>query len=235
MKIIIDNRETSLYDKIENLKINHYLEKKNLLLGDIHILDDKDNLQIIIERKTIKDLLASLNDGRYNEQAFRLNDCDLDNHKICYMLEGKIHYDDKNVVFGCMSSIVFNKKFSLLTTASIDDTACLITKIATKLIIHSDNNSNTNSNKKYEDVVNISKKSKVTPENIDVILLSNIPSVSNNSAKLIVSKFKSIKRLIEEISKNENALADITYINAKNQTKKLTKPCITNIYKYLLK
>ena len=48
-----------------------YIIYKNLDLGDI-IIEYNDIPLIIIERKTIPDLLASIKDGRYKEQKKRI-------------------------------------------------------------------------------------------------------------------------------------------------------------------
>jgi len=67
LEIIIDNRETSLYnnmierdlDKFEN-KIT--ITKKQLEIGDIHLVFN-DNIYVY-ERKTMNDLMSSIKDGR---------------------------------------------------------------------------------------------------------------------------------------------------------------------------
>lgn len=44
-------------------------------------------LDFIIERKTADDLAASIMDGRYEEQKFRLRNCGINN--VIYLVEGK--------------------------------------------------------------------------------------------------------------------------------------------------
>lgn len=44
-------------------------------------------LDFICERKTADDLAASIIDGRYDEQKFRLKNCDINN--VIYLIEGK--------------------------------------------------------------------------------------------------------------------------------------------------
>ena len=77
MKIIIDNRERELVKLLkafsDNNGFNFVIEVEKLDLGDIIIKDDNDNTKLIIERKTISDLAASIRDGRYKEQSYRLN------------------------------------------------------------------------------------------------------------------------------------------------------------------
>ena len=76
MKIIIDDRERELYEKcysIVNTEGNTtfiQLLRKTLPLGDILITTDEDKDVLLIERKSFPDLLASIKDGRYEEQSY---------------------------------------------------------------------------------------------------------------------------------------------------------------------
>ena len=96
---------------------------ENLHLGDIIICDDKGNEKIIVERKSLADLAASIRDGRYKEQGFRLNQSSLHNHHIYYLIEGDLRYyrpfkglPDKKALLSAMVSINYFKGFSLQRT-----------------------------------------------------------------------------------------------------------------------
>jgi len=147
MLIKIDYRETDLLNKIttflsmkpiENLSI----VSENLPLGDIIICDNAGNEKIIIERKTLQDLAASIRDGRYKEQAFRLNACNMPNHNIIYLVEGNLQYYkpfygkapiDKYALLSSMVSINYYKGFSLFKTNHLDESAEWIIQTAYKL------------------------------------------------------------------------------------------------------
>ena len=52
---------------------NHEIKSERLPLGDIILHDPTQGRDIVIfERKTLSDLAASIRDGRYKEQSFRL-------------------------------------------------------------------------------------------------------------------------------------------------------------------
>ncbi len=68
----------------------HSIKKEQLAIGDIILEDDKGEVIIIFERKTLYDLAASIRDGRYNEQSFRLDKENIHNHNILYIIEGDI-------------------------------------------------------------------------------------------------------------------------------------------------
>ena len=76
MKIIIDKREAKLIEKINELLPLYKFENVELVtdvldLGDILVKNDDEEM-LLVERKTIADLLSSIKDGRYAEQSLRL-------------------------------------------------------------------------------------------------------------------------------------------------------------------
>ena len=93
MKIILDDREQQLYhlvnEKNEILDLKLTIEKKTLPLGDIVFVDDDGKELLIVERKSLSDLVASIKDGRYDEQSYRLiHSSGLYRHHIIYLIEG---------------------------------------------------------------------------------------------------------------------------------------------------
>ena len=146
MRIRIDNREHELLKHIKELIINIPLFKElevlveNLPLGDI-IISNKENDKLYIERKTINDLSASIKDGRYEEQSYRLNGLNHPNHNIIYLIEGDINrvnrFKDnkmeKLTLYSSIFSLNYYKGFSVIRTFSIDETAIFICNTANKL------------------------------------------------------------------------------------------------------
>ena len=84
----------------------------------------------------------------------------------------------------------------------------------------------------YCSVVKKVKKENVTATNIGEIILCQIPGISSVSAVAIMNKFKTIKNLIEEMSRDPNCLNDIVITNAKG-TRKINKTILVNIQKFL--
>ena len=79
------------------------------------------------------------------------------------------------------------------------------------------------------------KKENITAENIDEIMLSQIPGISTTTALAIIQKYASLANLIREIEKDPTTLKDVSYTNAKGQTRKINKTVTSNIVKFLLK
>ena len=145
MLIKIDYREIKLLPLLNGLVKEEDKEKikivsENLPLGDIILCDDQGQEKAIIERKSLADLAASIRDGRYKEQSFRLNQCSLHNHQIYYLIEGDLRYykpykglPDKKALLSAMTSISFFKGFSLFRTMNIEETAEWALQFAFKL------------------------------------------------------------------------------------------------------
>ena len=92
MLIKVDNRETELIRCIKYvLEISPIYKDvqmvvETLPLGDA-ILCKNETEMVIIERKSLRDLAASIKDGRYEEQSYRLNGLPIHNHNIVYLTE----------------------------------------------------------------------------------------------------------------------------------------------------
>lgn len=262
MLIKIDFRETKLIQLcsalIQDDMKNIQLKSDNLPLGDIIICDDTDaehaKEKVIIERKSLNDLAASIRDGRYAEQGYRLNECDMPNHHIYYLIEGDLRYyrpfkglPDKKALLSAMVSISYFKGFSVFRTNNLDETAEWIMHFAQKLqkegpvaLPYYQGGAIQTEQTSYTEVANTKriKKEHITPANIGEIMLSQIPNVSAAAAMAIMRKFSTMKQLIAALQQDVNALNEIT-VETKNATptqknKKLTKPCINNIYQYLI-
>jgi len=146
MLIKVDNREQDLLKQIQNLVLfipafkQLKVETAALPLGDIIIYDDNDE-KLIIERKCLNDLLASIKDGRYEEQSYRLNGLNHPNHNIYYLIEGDVNkanrFKDNNIekltLYSAMFSLNYYKGFSVMRTLSMEETAIFICNTANKL------------------------------------------------------------------------------------------------------
>ena len=146
MIIKIDTRETELLKKCQDLVLNNQkfkdvkLISETLPLGDV-IINDGQNDCIIVERKTLSDLSASIKDGRYEEQSYRLNGLNHHNHNIIYLIEGEMNRFnsfkdriDKQTLYSAMISINYFKGFSVMRSSNLDETAQLCCTMVYKLV-----------------------------------------------------------------------------------------------------
>ena len=143
MKIIIDIREQSLFDIFlskfaENMNNTIQILKQVLPLGDILFVSDDDIPICIIERKTLQDLLASIKDGRYKEQSYRLsNSTEYHKHNIFYLIEGVMSTlrtsQEKTTVYSAMASLQLFKGFSFIRSSSQNETVDLLINMADRI------------------------------------------------------------------------------------------------------
>jgi len=146
MIIKIDTREQELFQKCKtiiesNSKFTDIkLISETLPLGDI-IINDGITDCIIIERKTLSDLAASIKDGRYEEQSYRLNGLEHHNHNIVYLIEGDMYRFntfkeriDKQTLYSAMFSINYFKGFSVMRSTNIEETAMFACNAVYKLV-----------------------------------------------------------------------------------------------------
>jgi ERCC4-type nuclease len=224
---------------------------------------------LIIERKSVSDLLASIKDGRYEEQSYRLNGSEYHNHNIIYLIEGDLNKvnrfksdnaqaSEKLTLYSAMFSLNYYKGFSIFRSFSLGETATIICNMAYKLgkdeskkAFYQNTNNHviqiTNleditiepqietSEKEYVSVIKKVKKENITPENIDEIMLCQIPGISAVTALTIIEKYQTLSNLIKELEINNDCLKDVCSTNTKGQTRKISKTSISNIVKFLLK
>lgn len=147
MIIKIDTRETEIYKRCQTILSSNPKFKdiqfvsETLPLGDIIIHDETEGYDcLIIERKSLTDLGASIKDGRYEEQSYRLNGLEHHNHNIVYLIEGDLERFntfkeriDKQTLYSAIISILYFKGFSVLRTNSLDETAHMCCSMAYKI------------------------------------------------------------------------------------------------------
>ena len=176
--MIIDFREKDIL-KYCNEQLNGRdieIKTENLLLGDILI--DK----LLIERKTINDLAASIVDGRYREQSFRLVKALEEGYKVFYFIEGNMDLYTGSMSKNTLVSTVYsltNKGFQVLLTKNSKETSYFLLQFAEK--IKKDKIKETKQNKCNSNVAVTSNICDTSDMNIESIIDSSNPSVSKES------------------------------------------------------
>jgi len=264
MKIILDERETHLYEHVSKLQSNYpttlSISKKVLLLGDIEIQTDEGITLTLLERKTFPDLLASIKDGRYNEQAYRLrHTSNLHLHNVVYVIEGiqsQLKSHEKKIALGAMVSVLMFKGFSVIRTTTLQDTAEFILTMADKLhrelfeksnqLAYSNRNNTTENilvpsesiekkdptSEEYCEVVKKSKKENLIPENMGQIILTQIPGVSSTIAMSLMAPFHSFREFYDHVKLNPDYITN-SKLESGGKSRKMGKNVIENIQKFL--
>jgi len=227
MQLLIDLREPkTLVQNIISLneasKTKVTIIQKNLDIGDYVFYDEvHEQPLLIIERKSLSDLEASIKDGRYKEQSFRLNEAPTHNHNIIYLLEGAIiNYKELNfrsTLYSTLFSLNYYKGFSVINTLNQTETGIMLMAFASKIMrenkpgFYSNINSNMssatthiqNSDECYIETIKTSKKAHINRENIFQLMLMQIPGISSVSALALANEFKNMESLLKSL-KDEN-------------------------------
>ena len=273
----------------------HTIKKEQLAIGDIILEDDTGDVVIIFERKTLYDLAASIRDGRYNEQSFRLDKENIHNHNIVYIIEGDIErYIEKKgrvskkTLISCMFSLLYYKGFSVFRTNSICETADIIVFFADKYYKttlndktrvsyyagaatatatatatgketkkHNEQSSvspcsvkgkskseddDSDENEKYCAALKSHKEKNeyITPDNINIIMLTCVPGISSKVAIQLMREYKTIQNLLYQLEKTPDMLntfmikTETSGTSPKTTFRKINKTSVENIKKFLM-
>ena len=250
VEICIDNREQSLHKQIQyyldsldifsnqKQKIPINISIKPLSLGDVIIKvisgSESDGVtekeELIIERKSISDLLSSIKDGRYEEQSFRLNGSNVHNHNIMYLVEGNVssntssssHYykqsyksnnNDKFTVYSAIFSLNYYKGFSVIRTFNLEESALYICNCANKL------------RKGIMDKKTAYYVNKITTENIsDSVLENKIEIEFNEESDIMQSNNTNMNTIL-----NNNISSQYTQVIKKVKKENITPDNIGEI------
>jgi ERCC4-type nuclease len=189
MVVIVDNREREIGGKLEEIV---EIEKRQLALGDFII--ESEGHTMIIERKTIDDMSASITDGRYEEQKRRLKEAQ-EGADILYIVEGMEKKSRKGVpystVISAILSCMLKSKFNVMRTKNSEETAKVIKTIHDKMKEYKEGE---------ERKGNIKVKSRsenVSEEDIQVNMLCCIKGINRKIAEKIIREYISVEKLIE--------------------------------------
>lgn len=243
MECVIDNREPRL---IAILKQSIPYTVKPLDIGDISFYKD-GKLILVIERKSVSDLDASIKDGRHREQKARLLASGLKSDRIIYLIEGVIK-KNPTVLFGAMINTMFRDGLRVFKTVSIEETAIFIQRLYTKL--ESDDEGiltefatqeisrGPMTPLEYSATLKVKKKENLTPLVWYIHQLASIPRISINIAGEIANVYPTFYSLMEAYRSQpddtirENLLAEIKVKTTKRNTR-IGAVASKNVYMFI--
>jgi ERCC4-type nuclease len=230
MSLKIDCREKDLIQCCSLVNKDISVDIIQLPLGDCII-----NNSLIIERKTLTDLAASIKDGRYREQSFRLQKSLEEGYKVLYLIEGNLDLYvgtiPKDTLVKTFYSLM-NKGFNVFLTKNVKDSAYFILQFYEKMKTVETKQATTY--EETEGIIHKQKNTNLNRDNISIFMLSQIPGISTVTATILMDNYKHISQLIQELNTNPNCLEDFEYINPKNnKPKKLNKNVIKSIKEFL--
>jgi ERCC4-type nuclease len=251
LELIIDNRERSLILLFQQ-QPRDYLHYRNLDYGDC-LITWQGQEHIIIERKTLEDLASSIKDGRYTEQKARLfqwrsdgADC---RRRIVYIIEGSRPTKQSSTINGIpystlMSSILsmtFRDDIYVLTSKDVNETHTLVDRLMNKILKEPDNyfhgftsrapaptltNDEASANASYLNSVKLKKNKNITPDNVFILQLAQIPGISTKIAQAIHAHHPTMTHFISELlrMKDDERVKYVTNLKLEGETTRRVGP-----------
>lgn len=257
IKLLIDTREHAVKKYFEKQDQSQLvIDVVQLNVGDFQFWQDDNKLLMVIERKTYEDLAASIKDGRYYEQKYRLQELKNNtNCSIIYFIEKSkkgnvINGIPKTTLESAVLSIISKENMNVIEVNNTQDTItalkcfCMIdyiniiegnsfetfcSQICKKMI---EKNSKLDSYNNAVIAENTKKKSYMTQENVFIQQLALIKSVSLKMAEAVYKNYKNFYELIakyeslETEKQKERLLKEIVLDNKR----KLGPVASKNIY-----
>ncbi len=201
--IWLDTRESELIKILTNTE---GLSVKQLQVADIWIGVTEDKMSeggLIIERKSIKDLEASILDGRYREQRGRiLSYCQENKTQPMYILEGSLSSNtgrlQKKAIMKFINRLIFHYQIPVAQTASVQETAELIQALVEQWKEDPNSLKRTTELVKVTDGIHIQKKANASDyKQFGISCLAQCPGVSVKMAEALIETFGSLKGVID--------------------------------------
>lgn len=249
-ELVVDHREHALIERLNARGVQFVTE--SLHLGDIAFREHTTYPEIlVIERKTVDDLKASICDGRAREQKARLMNSGLDTQRIMYLIEGNMDYDLTHKISGLPVSTLIGSiintqlrdGISVYKTAHINETVSYICRLAEKMEKEGDiffkKIATTMTDSEYSSVLKKKKKANMTPKVWFISQLSLVPQVTEKVASVITDAYPTPIQLINaynacnDVNSGEKMLADLTYTIANNKTRRIGKVMSKRIYDFM--
>ena len=213
--IKIDHRETHLksYFSDPSKSDSYRISFQLLQLGDILLADSRGNDKILIERKTLSDLAASIKSGRYREQKYRALDT-FSPENIIFLIEGTIDPNKDKVngipvktLHSACLNIIMRDKLRMIQTTDSSQTIQILDLMFQKWIQEGAKWTGPNkkrgkaiSKEQYLQTLVPSKKKNLTPDICYRLQLSQIPGISTKLAKVIATEYKCMGELIQAVT-----------------------------------
>jgi len=209
----IDNRENDLIRILESRPLDMHI--KQLPVADIWIgmegEGDEAKMQeggLLIERKSIRDLEASILDGRYREQRGRiLAFCQEHKTQPMYLLEGSLASGtgrlQKKAILKFINRLIFHYQIPVMQTSGILETAELVEALVEQWKADPKSFQRTTELVKVSDGIHVQKKANAAdPKQFAIACLVQCPGVSVKMAEAILTEFPTLQSVMDAQAKS---------------------------------
>ena len=206
----LDTRESELITLLTDITV------KALPVGDIWIgVNEEGKMSeggLIIERKSIRDLEASILDGRYREQRGRiLAFCEENKTQPMYILEGSLSSNtgrlQKSAIMKFIQRLVLHYQIPVIQSSSVHETSELIQTLMEQWKEDPTRLRQTTERIKMTDGIHVQKKvNAADPKQFAIACLAQCPGVSVKMSEALIVHFGSLKAIMEAPVKDIEAV-----------------------------
>lgn len=213
--MIVDDREHDLIARLTSVQATFQVQR--LPLGDI--LFEHNGTTCIVERKRTDDFAASISDGRWREQKARLKTSGAIG---VYLIEGSLYNQNKppETLSSAIWNTMLRDKMWVIQTRGLEDTVLHLLVLQKK--IGRDIKGSTG-------VKSLLSKRKRKQDNVLLLMLMSVPSVSERIATKLVEQWSTLKELQEQLRANPKQLRTLQVTDKR----KIGPAVITSLIKHL--
>ncbi len=243
IELVIDTREKELITRLSPVT---EVVVEQLPVGDVLFREDGETV-LVIERKTVADLKASICDGRGREQKARLLGT-TPPARIMYLIEGsldmrldeKVHGMPVSTLVGSLVNTQLRDGIKAYKTNSIGESVEFIQKLNDKLQKECDKYFKENggmSDAGYSSTLKTTKKANMTPRVWLISQLSLIPQLSEKIAEAIADRYPTVVAITRDYESapehlQPKLLADITYQISGGKTRRVGDKLSKRVYEF---
>lgn len=210
VKLVADVRERWFFE-VEG--IEEEVESRSLPLGDF-VIDINGFVAVLVERKTMADLWASIRDSRHREQLGRLRQAREAGVRVIYLIEGSLSQwadeVERRSVRTAFTNIMLRDGIPVWFTLSPSESRDALMDMATRVASHPEWITTSVDEEDLPKTAQLAPRRTVSnPLDVMSAMLTAIPRVSTKTAKALLDHFK--PRNIEELARSirERGLADV--------------------------
>lgn len=244
VRIIIDHRESVIKEMVGGGCLEE-CTFENLYIGDV-VIKVKDTPLIVMERKTLSDLAASIKDGRYRNQKLKMLET-YESSVVYYIIEGTFDFVEtdvmlngisKKAIISCVVNTMIRDNIKVFVTKNVKETFQLIQSIFLRVQKEPEKYLKTSDDPKVNVFVQKGKGT-LSKEDCYRNQLCQIPDVSLKTASAIVKQYPSFKEMLAALSSLDDLeklklLKEIRTEDNNGKQRRISEKVAKNIIEYIL-
>lgn len=246
MDVVIDHREQKLKEHFLTNPQSFPISYENLPIGDIKITMDGE-LVLLVERKTIPDLAASIRDGRYKRQKLDLL-ASTPRKQLVYLVEGRLDFEEndtqvcgvsKKGLISAFINTMLRDDIKVVNTNDMNDTINFIADVCTRIAETPSKYTSRGGEQLETELAPKARSSAagMTTEKFFINMLCQVPGVSLKTAKALASSFGTLSGFFQQMHGKDDTeklkiLKAIKTDNGKGSQRAISQTVLNNIIQF---